>query len=245
MMNSKSFFLYYAFVFIVFIGLVNTAAFIQFKKVLQIEFEVYMFIVPTVIGTILSVLFMLAIYFYKRYKMMGIYESVAKKDTLTGATSRYACELILDMENKRNLRNHTPFSILMIDVDDFKQINDKYGHLIGDQVLRSLVVCIEMYLRDMDVVCRWGGEEFIVILPDTNDTEAKMVANILRESIGSFDFEIVDQVTVSIGISTMYETHHNIESMIKKSDDALYKAKNLGKNRVIVDANVSGNGAVV
>jgi diguanylate cyclase (GGDEF)-like protein len=243
-MNAKRY-LFYVAVFIATTGLVNTAAFIQFKQVLQIEFEAYMFIVPTILGVIFAILFILAVYYYKRLKILHMYESVAKTDTLTGATSRYACELVLDMENKRNLRYQTSFSILMIDIDDFKKINDTYGHLVGDAVLRALVTCIEMRLRDMDVICRWGGEEFIVILPDTSQSEAEKVAQTLRASVESFDFEKVVRVTISIGVATTKDVHQSIDSMIKKADDALYEAKKSGKNRVIVGSVDVGNGAGV
>lgn len=139
---------------------------------------------------------------------------------------------------KRILQSKTtgePFSVLMIDADHFKKVNDTWGHKTGDKVLIELASTCERALRDVDIVARYGGEEFVIFLDGVNSKKAKTVADRLRESIS----EIIvhadngDEVrfTVSIGISS-YEISDNIDTLIKTADEALYKAKENGRNRV-------------
>jgi len=233
-MNAKLLFLYLI-ILIVCVALVDFGAYIQLSKVLQMPMQTIMFVVPSIIGLTFATLFILVVHFSQKLKAMQIYEELAKTDTLTGVTSRYACELILDIEHKRNLRNKTPFSIIMIDIDDFKQINDKYGHAKGDEILCSLTACLESSLRDMDMVCRWGGEEFIIVLPDTFTKEALTIAQNLCDSVASYDFKLSKQVTISLGVSSTEKECQDIKEMIAKSDKALYRAKELGKNQAIFE----------
>lgn len=234
-MNVKPLFLYLL-ILIVSVSLVNFAAYIQFTKILHIPLYGIIFIIPSIIAVVFSILFILVIHFFQKLRLMRVYEVLAKTDTLTGVTSRYACELVLDIEHKRSLRNKTPFSVIMIDIDDFKQINDTYGHSTGDKVLYSLARCLESNLRDMDMVCRWGGEEFIIVLPDTHIAEAIYIAEALCQSIVSYDFHLPTQVTISLGVTSTEKEYKNIEMIINKADKALYRAKELGKNRVIFEA---------
>lgn len=233
-MNAKLL-LFYLIILIVCVALVDFGAYMQFSKVLQISIQGIVFVIPSIIGLIFGILFILVVHFSQKLKAMQIYEELAKIDTLTGATSRYACELILDIEYKRNLRNKQAFCIIMIDIDNFKQINDTYGHSIGDQVLRSLTRCLESNLRDMDIVCRWGGEEFIVVLPDTHAPEAMNIAKTLCQSVSSYDFNPPDKVTISLGVTSTEKECKNIEMMIDKADKALYRAKEFGKDCVIFE----------
>lgn len=244
MSNLKSLVFYFIIV-IAFLGVVNTAAYIQFSQVLKIEIHEIMFLIPSIIALLSSLLFTLVIHFNNKIKAMQMYEKIAKTDTLTGATSRYACELVLDIEMNRFKRQGTVFSIVMIDIDNFKRINDTYGHGVGDYVLCEMTEHLESALRDMDRVCRWGGEEFIVILPDTDSDEAKKVAEHLRERIDLHDFNETRHVTISLGVAAIKDKDKYIQTLIKRADDALYIAKRSGKNRVIVGSDDAGSGVDV
>jgi len=244
MSNLKSFVFYFIIV-IAFLGVVNTAAYIQFSQVLKIEIHEIMFLIPSIIALLSSLLFTLVIYYNNKIKTMQMYEDVAKTDTLTGVTSRYACELILDIELNRFKRQGTVFSIIMLDIDNFKRINDTYGHGVGDYVLCEMTEHLESALRDMDRVCRWGGEEFIIVLPDTDSDEAKKVAEHLRERIDLHDFNEIGHVTISLGVTAIKDKDQYIQTLIKRADDALYIAKRSGKNRVIVGSADAGSGVDV
>lgn len=155
-------------------------------------------------------------------------------DPLTNAyTRRY-------MENKlKELyglyeRYNFDFSIILIDLDDFKKINDSYGHQKGDIVLIELVRSIKNNLRDFDLICRYGGEEFLIILPNTSLEEAKIIANRLLVEINKDLYSATNlNITCSMGLSSISKIKNEpkIDNLIKNADDALYKAKNLGKNR--------------
>jgi diguanylate cyclase (GGDEF)-like protein len=121
----------------------------------------------------------------------------------------------------------------MIDIDDFKQVNDQYGHLVGDEVLRSVGHCINGIVREMDLAARYGGEELAIILPNSNIENAYMTGERVRKAIKKLNFDGFS-VTVSIGVSsTDSKTINTPESVIKKADEALYRAKESGKNKTI------------
>lgn len=165
----------------------------------------------------------------------------ATRDPLTSLYNRRYFEEEVFKRIVKAKADNEPFSVLMIDADHFKKVNDTYGHKTGDKVLIELASTCERALRDVDIVARYGGEEFVVFLSGVNAKKGKIVADRLRESIS----EIVvysdegDEVrfTVSIGVSS-YEVSDNIDTLIKTADEALYKAKENGRNRVeIFDKN--------
>ncbi len=132
-------------------------------------------------------------------------------------------------------------SLLALDVDHFKSVNDNHGHDVGDQVLQELAVRIKEYVRNIDLPCRVGGEEFVIILPETDMESACIVAERLRAAIGKKAFEVSTKsgklpVTVSIGVAEFADSSDSLEAMLKRADDALYKAKREGRNRVISHA---------
>ena len=136
-------------------------------------------------------------------------------------------------------RNKTDLSLIMIDVDNFKQVNDNYGHKIGDLVLIELANILLNQSRKSDIVCRFGGEEFIILLPQTNLEGADFMAEKIRKYIEKSTLLLDDskqlKFTISLGVSQVnILVDKNIEDCIKRSDDALYEAKDLGKNRVCV-----------
>ena len=129
------------------------------------------------------------------------------------------------------------FSVLMLDVDHFKKVNDTFGHKVGDKVLIELAAAAERALRECDIVARYGGEEFVIFLADTNSEEGLRVAERLRETIGEVVVYTDDgrevRFTVSVGLSSS-AISENIDMLIKTADEALYRAKNSGRNRVVV-----------
>lgn len=128
------------------------------------------------------------------------------------------------------------FSIVFIDIDDFKKINDKYGHLTGDIVLKTLAEKLKHSIRKGDSVCRFGGEEFVLILHGANSENALRIAERIREEIAKEEIKTCDgktiSITISAGIATVDDKIDNIQEMIEKADMAMYKAKQTGKNKV-------------
>jgi len=145
---------------------------------------------------------------------------------------------LLESEVTRATRYKHVLSLLMMDIDNFKHVNDTYGHLIGDRVLKEIAVTIKNTCRNIDVPARYGGEEFTVILPETAAKDATIIAERLRKNIAKIEVPIDDKVvlrtSVSIGISEFPSSATDSENLIKTADEALYKAKNDGKNCIYV-----------
>ena len=121
----------------------------------------------------------------------------------------------------------------MFDIDHFKAVNDMYGHDIGDNVLKGIANVIQFNLRKTDVFARWGGEEFIILAPETTSEQAERLGEKLRSAIEGYDFDIEDRVTASFGF-TLYRSDSTSEQMIKRADEAMYQAKNNGRNQVVL-----------
>ncbi len=170
-------------------------------------------------------------------------EQIASTDRLTGAANRARFEELLHAEQERHKRApDTPFSIIMFDIDNFKRINDTWGHNQGDLVLQGLVQLVQGWLRRIDTLGRWGGEEFAVLLPQTNGADAFAVAEKIRQSLDRHVFDQVGKVTASFGVA-MHETGESGAELVSRVDDALYRAKRNGRNRVELAA--SGIGATL
>ncbi|MFN3532993.1 MAG: GGDEF domain-containing protein [Candidatus Brocadia sp.] len=164
-------------------------------------------------------------------------EELACRDYLTNVYNRRYGYRVLESEFNRAKRHKNPFSCLLIDVDYFKKINDHYGHLFGDKVLVSLASLLLKITRSTDIVSRFGGEEFLVILPDTNREGAVGFAEKMRYAVSKLRIEdkernICTILAVSVGISTFTASTSNVEELINQADMALYEAKRLGRNRV-------------
>jgi diguanylate cyclase (GGDEF)-like protein/PAS domain S-box-containing protein len=160
---------------------------------------------------------------------------LATTDSLTGIFNRRRFMELASRELSLSLRNHRPVSLLMLDADRFKNVNDTYGHDVGDMVLRSLAAVCKKMLRDVDVFGRLGGEEFAALLPETNKEGAVFAAERLRRALESTHVEHAGgklSYTVSIGVTTAKEDTPDVESMLKEADAALYQAKQKGRNRV-------------
>lgn len=153
-------------------------------------------------------------------------------DYLTKLYNRNKFEELLD-EHIDKFFNYSSydFSVIIIDIDDFKNINDTHGHLFGDKILQDIAKILTVSSRDSDIVARWGGEEFVLILPNTNLENAAVFAEKLRSSIENYDFKKIFNITSSFGIAQFHNSDSKIE-VFKRADEALYRAKALGKNRV-------------
>ncbi|MBN2618059.1 MAG: diguanylate cyclase [Spirochaetales bacterium] len=155
------------------------------------------------------------------------------KDPLTGLFNRRRLDELLNKEITKSQRHNLSLSILMIDIDFFKKINDSYGHDIGDVVLVEVSNKICASCREEDIISRFGGEEFIVALPNTDCYSAMECAQRIKESIEVLNISPIPyKVTVSIGVSNLNNITDSQQSLIKRADIALYKAKKLGRNRV-------------
>lgn len=156
-------------------------------------------------------------------------------DPLTNALNRRAALERLDEEIKRATRSQSPLSIAMLDIDHFKQINDTHGHLVGDMVLKEVVTRIFHSLSSYDLIGRYGGDEFILLFPDTKVADATLICNHIQNSftqnpIISADLKLF--VTVSIGVTSQNNESDLADTLIHHADDALYKAKRQGRNQV-------------
>jgi len=163
----------------------------------------------------------------------------AHRDALTGVLNRRQLEAVLEQEFLRATRHGWPLSVAFIDLDDFKKINDAHGHLMGDQVLRMFATKLQEQLRNSDTVARFGGEEFIALLPNTTEPVAlEVVRRVLASIVNTPMAEVASGplfVTFSAGVATQggYERFADVQDLLKAADDVLYRSKNLGRNRVI------------
>lgn len=162
---------------------------------------------------------------------------LAMTDELTSLTNRRSFFLQGEKEVKRTQRSNTPLSLLMLDVDGFKSINDRYGHEVGDLILQRIGKILVANVREIDMVSRMGGEEFSILLPDTKAEEAVILAERLRAAVEQARFPYIDhttKVTMSIGVSTFQEGNTDLDSMLRNADAAMYQAKNEGRNKVVL-----------
>ncbi len=157
---------------------------------------------------------------------------LSTKDTLTGAGNRRAMDVHLDELVKIHLRNPAPMSMLMLDLDKFKRINDKFGHAAGDTVLQQVVQTISNRLRAGDHLFRYGGDEFVILAPGLDSTSSLGLAEDLRNKIGSlrFDFDSRLRITASFGVA-QYGSDQSVAEWLKQSDEALFASKKAGRNK--------------
>jgi diguanylate cyclase (GGDEF)-like protein len=170
----------------------------------------------------------------KRVFMEEKLQQLATVDSLTGIYNRYKTNEEIEIEIGRSNRYDENFALAMFDIDHFKKVNDTYGHEIGDYVLQEISAVVTQEIRESDRFGRWGGEEFILILPKLSKEEALHVSEKLRGKIESHDFKDVGRITISIGVG-IFEPSDTKESLLKRVDNALYKAKDEGRNRVVLE----------
>jgi len=158
-------------------------------------------------------------------------ERLVNSDSLTGLLNRRAFDERLDLEIQRAQRYNRPLSLLFIDIDHFKRVNDRHGHVIGDEVLRVMATILGNGLRATDAACRYGGEEFVVILVETDKLEALSIAERLRVAAENTKLaQLGESTTISIGISSLQSEDLAVD-LIQRADDSMYIAKKNGRNR--------------
>lgn len=162
-------------------------------------------------------------------------ETMAVTDTLTETYNRRKFDEVAVIEQQRALHDKLPFSVIMLDIDHFKRVNDQYGHSAGDQVLKYLCDVVRSLIRQGDMLIRWGGEEFLIVLPATQFDEAAPLAKRIRLEIKQEHFPSVGQLTVSLGVAQL-RTDDSIDSLIQRVDQALYRAKQTGRDRVVYES---------
>ncbi|MDH5648993.1 MAG: GGDEF domain-containing protein [Gammaproteobacteria bacterium] len=156
-------------------------------------------------------------------------------DPLTGIYNRSVMESALNRESGLALRHKTPLSLIILDIDNFKHINDTYGHQAGDELIIALSQTISKELRKTDMLARYGGDEFTILLSNTDRLGATTLANNLRKKIESTSYSVNDEeldITVSIGVSTSQDSDNTSNDLFLRADEALYQAKREGRNRV-------------
>lgn len=185
------------------------------------------------------------IYYYESSQQMLIryiqeerdkFENVSKHDLLTGLSNRRDIIGKMEIERERHSRMGKPFAVIMGDIDNFKNLNDTYGHDAGDYVLQTIGSILVNQVRNIDCPSRWGGEEFLIILVDTDLEGGQRVAERIRKKVENAKFQYKDReftVTMTFGLSIYQGADENIDECIRRSDNALYEGKNQGKNRVV------------
>lgn len=171
--------------------------------------------------------------FYNNIDDQIRFEHDANTDFLTGLNNRAKFEKTLVREIARTIRYQSPLSVILIDIDHFKHVNDDYGHVIGDAVLKEFAHILSLNIRESDTLARWGGEEFVVLCPHTNLNGATVMAEALRSKIEAYNFDTIGHKTASFGVA-QYNPDKEKESIVLDVDAALYVAKQEGRNKVVV-----------
>jgi diguanylate cyclase (GGDEF)-like protein len=193
-------------------------------------------------GVVTVVLYSTCLLIYRINRSSQVLRRLATTDPLTGAFNRRHFMELMAREQRRADRYSTIYSILMIDIDHFKRVNDTYGHQVGDLAIQAMADACKRITRPTDIVARYGGEEFIVTLTHTEQAGALKVAERLREAVAEIAVPTEKgalSFTISVGVST-YEKKSTVDKIIGRADQALYKAKQGGRNRVCAEQPADG-----
>lgn len=173
-------------------------------------------------------------------RLMDALRAAALHDGLTGLYNRRFFNASLPGARATCRRRGTPLSVLMLDLDRFKRVNDQFGHAVGDQTLQAVARALERSIRESDLLVRFGGEEFAVALPDTDPKLALEIAERIRTEVARLEQSALGHPgpqTVSVGVATLVpEAAESLEDLLRRADDALYRAKETGRNRVCAAA---------
>jgi len=170
-------------------------------------------------------------------KMEGL-KKTSRTDMLTGLLNRYGFDESMDRIFEDKETPHDPLCVIMVDIDHFKKVNDTYGHLVGDSVLKMLGKLLKDHIKGRDIAARFGGEEFLLVLPKTPIEGAHSLAEQIRSNLAKMKLTIKDtgkpigQITISLGVS-LHKNGESIDDAIERADNALYQAKNTGRNKTI------------
>jgi diguanylate cyclase (GGDEF)-like protein len=189
-------------------------------------------------NTVISFTAMALISFYFRLASITLeqeLEKLAHTDSLTGLYNRRRMKEILEIQRSLSARTDLGFALIFVDIDHFKKFNDTYGHGCGDYILCEVAAFMKSHLRHGDALARWGGEEFLIMLPNTDIHGARAIAEKIRRAIAMKRFHLAGQdfsVTMTFGL-TLHEEENSIDDSLKLADDALYKGKEAGRNLVM------------
>jgi len=172
----------------------------------------------------------------KQFAAEKLLEFMSMTDRLTGIYNRGRFDYLLGLWIK-NMR-HDPFCLILFDIDDFKKVNDTFGHTVGDEVLVGTTSVVAANIRDDDIFARWGGEEFVVLFGETGIERAAELAERLRKAVENNDCGEAGKITVSIGV-VLYRRGETITDFVKRADEKMYEAKQAGKNRIMVESGVN------
>jgi diguanylate cyclase (GGDEF)-like protein len=160
---------------------------------------------------------------------------LSQTDALTGVYNRLKFNQEMEREFARSRRYQSSRSLILFDIDHFKQVNETFRHNTGDEILKSLVGLAEAILRDTDIFCRWGGEEFVLLCPNTDDKEIRTLTERVRHAIESHHFETAERITISLGTGSFHRETDTAESLMHRVDNAVYDAKRRGRHRAVSD----------
>ena len=229
---------------------VNTIAFLVFSKIDALEWlydyslDHEKYELDEVIVLFFTLSISMVFFSIRRWReaieLLKVVETIAVKDPLTGIFNRRYFNDVLITEIKRSKRTGDIFSLVMLDIDHFKKVNDNYGHSVGDKVICQFSEILVNLSRESDIVSRWGGEEFIILCPKTKINGASKLGKKILQSIRNFQFISVGQVTTSIGVAD-FNKNDTLESIVKRVDNCLYKAKNSGRDNMITTLEFSTN----
>ncbi len=192
----------------------------------ETQYRIKLYVLLTIYAVLLAVIGL--IYVLKRNKEI---QKQVHTDYLTGAYNRLGCQRQLQSHLQSYRETKEAFSILMLDIDHFKDVNDKFGHQVGDVVLKELVQVLSDVTRHSDLVCRWGGEEFMVILPNTLYKDLATVSKNILQKVRNYSFSHIGHMSISIGFSQIKPSDHSTDDLVKRADNALYRSKESGRDQ--------------
>jgi len=207
------------------------------------EFDLGILITVVVaINPLLAVLAVPTVLLARRFMMHAPLVEQSRIDVKTGLLNAVTWEREATIEVDRAVRTHSPLAVALVDIDHFKTVNDTYGHLVGDRVLRAVVDALRSQLRGYDLAGRFGGEEFIILLPQAKEADARSVAERLRTYIASLEIPVDDEpncltfvrLTISVGVAALDGAHRELTDLMAAADAALYYAKETGRNKTHV-----------
>lgn len=189
--------------------------------------------VPLVNETFRLTVFLFIVFMITRHKkLLEAQRELAMTDPLTGVANRRAFLQLARMEIDRSRRYNHPFSVMVMDIDDFKQINDHLGHHTGDRLLNTVAETLKTHVRAIDIIARFGGDEFVALLVKTEETAAARIARKLQKQLLGIMQENQWQVTFSIGLATYHASPDSVDETIKAADELMYHVKHSGKDNI-------------